>query len=173
MTTFYKYNKVTLTYNKVRLWPYVLLIGSAFLFTSGITIKHMVVERIPIVIKATEQPLNIENIREQLDRLNIKHKNIVLRQILLETNYLRSQSCLVGHNLTGMKCAYQRNKIQSGEYLNHAAYSSWEESLIDYALFQSTYCSDIKTDEEYYNFLNQYAEDPNYNVKLKNIKINE
>jgi len=168
----YRFNSKTLLYDKVRIWPYLLIVSSTLLFTSSITIKHIIVEKVPIVINNENIILTKENIDAQLTKLNIKHKEIVLRQILLETNYLRSQSCLIGNNLIGMKPAFQRNKYQSGEYLGHASYDTWQESLIDYALFQSTYCNNIKTTDEYYNFLAEfYAEDPNYINKLKNIKL--
>jgi hypothetical protein len=168
----YRFNSKTLLYDKVRIWPYLLIVSSTLLFTSSITIKHIIVEKVPIVINNKNIILTKENIDAQLTKLNIKHKEIVLRQILLETNYLRSQSCLIGNNLIGMKPAFQRNRYQSGEYLGHASYDTWQESLIDYALFQSTYCTNIKTTDEYYNFLAEfYAEDPNYINKLKNIKL--
>ncbi len=73
-----------------------------------------------------------------------------------------------------MKEARIRATLAKGTNRNHAYYDSWQESLYDYALFYNTYLHDIKTEGEYYGYLQQYyAEDPNYVERLKNIINNK
>ena len=70
----------------------------------------------------------------------------------------------------GMKEAVVRSNLAKGTNRGHAMYNSWQECVIDYALYYSTYLSDIKTEGEYFEFLKQnYAEDPTYVTRLKSI----
>jgi flagellum-specific peptidoglycan hydrolase FlgJ len=67
-----------------------------------------------------------------------------------------------------MKEAKSRATLAKGTNRGHAYYASWQESLYDYALFYSTYLYDIKTEGEYFGYLEQYyAEDPTYVQRLK------
>jgi flagellum-specific peptidoglycan hydrolase FlgJ len=56
-----------------------------------------------------------------------------------------------------------------GTQYGHAYYGTWQESVLDYAFWMATYGSKCKTEQQYYNLLSGYAEDPNYQAKLKSI----
>lgn len=107
--------------------------------------------------------------------LNIKHPEIVLAQAQLESSF-NSKLYRTNWNLFGMKQAKQRPNTALGTKNNHAYYENWQMSVVDYALYQSSYMRDCKTEESYYAKLhNNYAKDPSYISKLKVIvqKIKE
>ena len=57
-----------------------------------------------------------------------------------------------------------------GTQYGHAYYNNWEESILDYAFWYSTYASKCKSEEEFYQLLDKvYAENELYSKKLKNI----
>ena len=108
----------------------------------------------------------------QIQKLHIKYPKIVLAQAILESGHLNSDNYLNNNNLFGMKKPYRRPTIAIGftEITNYSIYKSWEDSIIDYALFQSFILSRIKSESEYFDYLGKhYAEDKTYVMKLKKI----
>jgi flagellum-specific peptidoglycan hydrolase FlgJ len=94
----------------------------------------------------------------------------VLAQAVLETNEFKSNIFKENNNLFGMKEATKRPTTNSGVENGHAYYNSWRESVQDYAMFAAAYLNDIKTEEEYFQYLRaNYAEDSMYVEKLKKI----
>ena len=93
----------------------------------------------------------------------------MLAQAYLETGQFSSTIFKQNNNLFGMKEAKQRSTVSIGTRNNHAYYNTWAESVVDYALFYSTYLYSINTEEEYFQYLIQYAEDPSYIERLKEI----
>jgi hypothetical protein len=104
--------------------------------------------------------------------MNIKFPAVVLAQAIQESNSYKSGIFLENNNLFGMKNSTQRPTTAIGENRGHALYDSWEDSVLDYALYQTTYLKDIKTEKNYLIYLNKnYAEDPSYDENLRrNIK---
>ena len=130
-------------------------------------------EKIVFVYKNGEE-FSQEKLKELIDKLNLKYPEIVYAQAVLESGHFKSKSFSVGNNLFGMKVASIRPTTNSGEYLKHAKYSSWEQSVYDYALYQSTFVFKIKSKKDYYQYLkNNYAGDPTYVEKLKSIVSKE
>lgn len=106
----------------------------------------------------------------KIKELNIKFPHIVLGQAKLETGFFTSNIFRENNNLFGMREAKQRITTALGTENNHAYYSSWLESLYDYSFYQCRYLSNIQTEEQYFNYLEQsYAEDTTYVSKLKSI----
>jgi flagellum-specific peptidoglycan hydrolase FlgJ len=69
-----------------------------------------------------------------------------------------------------MKEAALRANLATGTNRGHALYDNWQDSVVDYALYYSTYLYDIKTEGEYFEYLRQnYAEDPTYVERLKSL----
>ena len=67
----------------------------------------------------------------------------------------------------GMKIPYKRADIAGGENLGYAVYNTWQESIIDYALYQ-TYTAKGMNKEQYIQHPGvSYAEDPDYKAKVK------
>lgn len=111
-----------------------------------------------------------EKLVNLLTDLNVKFPHIVLAQAKLETGNFKSTIFKRNNNLFGMKEARARVKTAKGTNLNHAYYDSWQESVYDYAFFQSRYMASVKTEEEYFAALDaSYAEASKYSQTLKNI----
>ena len=69
-----------------------------------------------------------------------------------------------------MREANRRIHTALGTQLNHAYYKNWQESVYDYAFYQSRYLSKINSEEEYFNALGaSYAESPDYVNALKKL----
>jgi len=111
-----------------------------------------------------------ENLRSYLFELNIRFPHIVYAQAVLETANFNSKIFKENNNLFGMKYAIYRPKTSKGIRRGHSYYNNWQESVIDYALFQAAYLNHLRTEKEYLNYLDmRYAEDPNYIQKIKHI----
>lgn len=97
---------------------------------------------------------------EALEYYNVKHKNIVYAQAILETGHFRSKVCKEYNNLFGLYNSYK------GDYYK---FDHWSESVVAYLNYiQYRY----KPPDDYYQFLINigYATDTNYIQKVKSIE---
>ena len=125
-------------------------------------------------INDTLNDFSEEKLIELLLSLNVKFPHIVLAQAKLESGHYSSKIYKENHNLFGMKEAVVRIHTSKGTQFSHAYYDNWRESVYDYAFYQSSYLSTLKTEEEYYVYLaKSYAEADNYVKLLKSIVITE
>jgi hypothetical protein len=107
---------------------------------------------------------------EKLKELNVKFPYIALAQAKLETGNFTSKVFRENSNLFGMREAKQRITTSQGTENNHAYYTTWVESVLDYSFHQCRYLSGINNEDQYFQYLAQnYAEDPNYVTILKDI----
>lgn len=121
-----------------------------------------------INLKEEKESFTKEKLVEELKRLNVKFPHIVLAQSIVETGYWKSDIFNENHNLFGMKEARIRVNTANGTNRGHAYYDDWKESVYDYAFYQSRYLSELKTEEEYFMYLDRsYAEADNYVTSLK------
>lgn len=175
---FYKFNKDTLDFErvnvtKISLFGFVAVVGIlvVFGFTSNPANKaqNLSKEEKLIVIREYNE-FSEAKLIEQIKALNFRYPYIVLAQSYQESGHYKSTIFRENNNIFGMKEAVVRSNLAKGTNRGHAMYTSWQECVIDYALYYSTYLSDIKTEGEYYEFLRQnYAEDPMYVTRLQNI----
>lgn len=116
--------------------------------------------------------LTIQNLDKYLSLRKVKHKEIVLKQIMLETGWLTSGSAIEYHNLTGMKLAKIRKTTAIGSRYGHAAYNHWTDSIKDYILWREYWESKGFDTSDYYKFLDNvgYATAPRYIMLLKKIE---
>lgn len=127
-------------------------------------------EKVIIINEIEKDAFSQEALVEELKRLNIRFPHIVLAQSMLETGHFESNVFRANNNLFGMKQARQRCTTARGTNLNHAYYDNWKESVMDYALFQSAYLRDLKTEAQYFSYLDRnYAEAQNYDQAVKNM----
>lgn len=110
-----------------------------------------------------------DSVLDYLEMLGVKHPKIVLKQALLESAHFGSEICKENNNLFGMKEARQRTTTAKGTKRNHAYYTNWKASVIDYLLWQRKYFKG----GDYLEFLESYgyAESGSYIEKLKSIDI--
>jgi hypothetical protein len=168
----YKYNKHELKFEpvvklKYFRWVVVMLVLMSFVSINTMEIKDY--ERILEININGEREFSEEKLVRKLKELNVKYPHIVLAQAKLESNNYSSRIFIDNNNLFGMKEARVRINLAKGTQYRHAYYNTWQESVLDYAFWIATYGSKCKTEQQYYNLLNGYAEDPNYQAKLKNL----
>jgi hypothetical protein len=135
-----------------------------------------------------EIPLTVENLEAELTAQNIICSREVLAQIKLESGNLSSFLLKRANNMLGMRFPYSRKTTACGIYVvaqdtiiygtqqelkkyrktnNYAVFSSWQEAVADYKLWQEA-C--FKVTERYLAFLgNVYAEDSLYTKKIKQV----
>ena len=132
----------------------------------------------PIYYTETEKLLIVEDLNEfsedklinKIDELNFKFPYITLAQAILETGHYDSKIFKENNNLFGMKEARVRLNLAKGTQHGHAYYDNWEESVMDYALWYSTFAYKCKNEKQVYKLLNkQYAEANHYVQALKRI----
>ena len=173
---YYKFNEQTLLPEKVKLTNKSLLgFGAAvglllvFGFTSNPSnkVENLSQEEKLIVVREYSE-FSEEKLIEKIAELNFRYPHIILAQAKLESGNFKSTIFLENNNMFGMREAKLRANLARGTNRAHAYYDSWQESVLDYALYYSTYLSDIRTEGEYFEYLKQnYAEDPTYVQRLK------
>lgn len=111
-----------------------------------------------------------EELIAYVKELNIKFPHIVIAQAKLESGNFKSKIFKENNNLFGMKEAKVRISTNKGTNRGHAKYESWKDCVVDYALYQATYLSKFKTEEQYYAYLaDNYAENGGYIKLIKKI----
>ncbi len=124
-------------------------------------------EKLVLINTLSVDTFSMDNLVIELKELNVRFPHIVLAQSILETGYFNSNIFKANNNLFGMKMANRRCKTAKGTNLGHAYYDDWKESVMDYALFQSAYLRDLKTEKSYLNYLDKnYAMGSNYDKKV-------
>jgi uncharacterized FlgJ-related protein len=171
-----KFNKKTLQWEEIKIKHYVysvlliLFIGSSVGFTGGVEISKMI-ERVPIIIRINNEKFSEQNLRKEIKKLNLKFENVLIQQYKLETGNGTSQVFKENNNIFGMKNAYFRPSTAIGNNLGHALYENWKYSVADMAMFQAQVLRNVHTEDEYYQFLDQfYSETKDYSTRLKSIK---
>lgn len=181
----YKFNKKELNYRKIwvpsfYLIPISIVIFAVLVFTNGtpeasLGKKMVEYEDITILINTSiNEKFSPKELYTYIKELNIKCPKIVMCQAINETRFC-STVFKENHNIFNMKAARLRPNTQVGFYNNHAVYSNWKQSVLDYAMWQAYVITpEIKTDEQYFDLLVKmhYAESEVYISALKNIYNN-
>jgi len=174
----YKFDKTGLTYKKITGKVMLMIIGIAILVSSIVTlftykkvndIRYISTETKSIIIKEHNE-FSETKLKDFILSLKIKYPNIVMAQAQIETGGFTSKIFKENNNLFGMKLSFNRPSTAKMAQYDHAYYTNWKESVYDYALYSACYLKNIHTEGEYLEYLRQnYAEDPNYVNKIKNI----
>ena len=175
---YYKFNEETLLPEKVNVTNKTLMgLGAAvglllvFGFTSNPANKaqNLSQEDKLIVIREYNEFSEVKLI-DKITELNFRYPHIILAQAKLESGHFKSTIFLENNNMFGMKEAKLRANLAKGTNRGHAYYETWQESVIDYALYYSSYLRSINTEGEYFEYLRKnYAEDVTYVQRLKQI----
>lgn len=175
----YRYDKNKLLYTKVKYGELILktvLVTIGLILILGIGNKingerlDELSEEEKLIIIDEYNEFSEEKLISKIKELNFRFPHIILAQAKLETGYFKSQSFVNGNNMFGMKQAKSRANTAQGTEFGHASYDTWKESLYDYALYYNAYLNKLRTESQYYSYLSQnYASDPEYVSKLKNI----
>lgn len=174
----YKFDKKELTYKNITakfvLLSLVTTLGltsllTFFTYTNKHTIETKYIsEEAKMIVLNEHNEFSREKLISYLKEINLKFPYIVLAQAELETGNFKSKIFRENNNLFGMKVARKRPTTNKGEQYGHAYFDNWRKSVDDYAFYQAMFMKDIKTENQYFQFLDgRYAEDPNYIAKLK------
>jgi len=157
---YYKFNEQTLLPEKVNVTNKTLIgLGAAvglllvFGFTSNPAnkVQNLSQEERLIVIREYNG-FSESKLIEKISQLNFRYPHIILAQAKLESGYFKSTIFLENNNMFGMKQAKLRANLAKGTNRNHAYYDTWQDCILDYALYYSTYLSDIRTEGEYFEY---------------------
>ena len=112
----------------------------------------------PIIVN-TDVVLHKDSIFNELVNQKILFPELVIKQVIIETNHLKSDICINNKNLLGIK--YIKQPLSIGKLNGHAKYKSYKDCIKDYKRLQQYYLNNIQ---------NKYAEDKNYTKLLTQIK---
>lgn len=175
---YYKFNEETLLFESSKISKTVLLgfgavVGALLIFgfTSNPANKAQNLSQEDKLIVVREyNEFSETKLIDKIKELNFKYPHIILAQAKLESGHFKSTIFLENNNMFGMKEAKLRANLAKGTNRGHAYYETWQESVIDYALYYSSYLRSINTEGEYFEYLRQnYAEDVTYVQRLKEI----
>lgn len=180
----FRFNKDTLEYYKISIFK-IIMLKIVIFFGLMISLSLGLAQRNNNVNDYTEKEIMIitnnynaftsEKFINEIKRRNFKFPHIVYAQSILESTKFTSDIFKYNNNLFGMRQARVRINTAVRTQRNHAYYLNWRESLEDYGYYCATYLSNLKTEDEYFNYLAQnYAEEPEYVNRVKSIiKTNE
>jgi uncharacterized FlgJ-related protein len=113
--------------------------------------------------RRAEMPFNTANMLKIMDEIGIEYPDIVMAQAKIETAHFTSKIFRENHNLFGMKLPRQRSTTAIGEQYNHAEYTSWRQSVVDYKLWQDRVLTKVHGRRAYLRYLSKYyATDKQY-----------
>lgn len=120
------------------------------------------------------ETISKENLWKAINELNIKHPQVVFAQAILETGSFTSYVFKTNNNLFGMKMPGVRPTVakKPAKKGGYAKYTSWQESVVDYSLYQSYIFSKKGelTQTSYLKYLDKvYCQSTGYSQKLKRI----
>lgn len=181
---YYTFDKESLTYTPVPhplyngrfLITYIAITAlfGIFMFMLGVSRPEQPQQQpsekeVQVLIEQAD-PFTEEKFIAYLKELNVKFPEIVYAQAKLESGNFQSELFKANNNMFGMKEAASRASTNHGSNMNYALYNHWREAVIDYALYQASYLSNLRSKEQYYAYLSQhYAQDSSYTVKVRKI----
>ena len=100
---------------------------------------------------------------DYMKEVGIRFPEVVHAQGIKECGF-KSPRFKNHHNIFSLRKASNRPSTAIGhDEEGYCIYEDWQQSVLDYALYQTTYTRPIKTREQYLQYLKlSYAEDTNY-----------
>jgi len=102
----------------------------------------------------------IQEVKDYISKTSLKHKDIVIAQVMQETRWLKCSNC-----------SKDRNNLFGWTWKKkYLEFETWEESVDYYVRWQKRHYED----GDYYAFLKRvgFATDPKYIHKIKSIQLN-
>lgn len=151
---------------------FVSFILGAYVFNSSGIMPNNIVTK--VVINDPNDPYTEAKAKSYLKQLNVRYVNVALAQLKLESANATSKIFKENNNLFGMKEAEKRPTTALGTKHNHANYSHWRQSVLDYALWQAYVMNadNISDEGSWIDYINRsYSEIPGeYKRRLLVIK---
>ena len=173
----YKYDKEKLEFKKLKYVPIFLktIIGViVFIMFMSLNSTEPIIKKVShyedVHVVTYDNTFSEDKLIEEIKKYNFRFPHIVYAQAIHETYKFKSNIFMENHNLFGMKQAIVRMNVAKGTQFGHAYYNNWKESVLDQALWYSTYADKCYTEDQLYQLLDQvYAEDTSYIPKVKGI----
>jgi len=83
-------------------------------------------------------PFTPQNLQSEIQKQGIVYPDVALAQAKLESGNFNSPIFKENNNLFGMKLAQVRKTTATGKNRGHAKYNSWQDSVMDYKLWQDS-----------------------------------
>jgi len=177
----YQYDKSELRFKEVSLKYYVIRFLAILFVFSGLSFgvaTKIVIEKVPVIIKYEEIPFSEDNLKKEINRLNLKFKDVVYAQCIIEGasktgKRWNNPIFLDGNNFLGLKRAYLRPSTAiSWNEQGYCIYRNWRDCIIDYSLFQLQNSRNVNTEDEYIILLEElgYSTSPDYIKLIKKVK---
>lgn len=119
-----------------------------------------------IIYKEKEDKFTPEKFKEYLLELNLKYPEIIFAQARLETGNFTSRAFREQNNLFGLHVARQRPTLAKKGKGRLAHYSSWRDSVVDYAFLVADRMRKLDSREDYLRYLDANYDVPGYSKKL-------
>lgn len=100
-------------------------------------------------------PFNEKNLSVELKKQGVRFPDVALAQARLETGHYKSDVFKDNNNLFGMKHPSVRQTVSKGKNRGHANYTTWQDSVKDYKLWQDFYKVSSMSKDQYINKLNK------------------
>jgi hypothetical protein len=157
---------------RVKLYPYIILLSCTFLLLSMQKSESSVNYEPEILVindlqSTKTEDFNFKDFRQFILDCHLKFPDIILAQAMEESGQFTSKIWKENHNPFGMKTPRSRMTTNIGENRGHAKFLNWKMAVLDYLLLQNSYTRGINTRKGYYKYLKSYAENPNYEKKIK------
>lgn len=177
----YKYDSKSLQFKEISLKTYIYgILGVLFIVgsLSASVATKIIIQEVPVIIKYEEIPFSENNLKKEIDKLNLKFKDVVYAQCIIEGasktgKRWNNPIFLDGNNFLGLKRAYLRPSTAiSWNEQGYCIYKSWRDCIVDYSLFQLQNSRNINTEEEYITLLKEmgYSVNENYTDLIKQMK---
>lgn len=111
-----------------------------------------------------------DSLLNKLYSLRIQHPYIVYAQAIVESGNFTSKLFRENKNMFGMKMPNSRVTTAQCIKSGYAYYNTWQDCVIDYALYQCLYLRNLNEEEYFKKLSDIYAEDLEYIRKVKQIK---
>lgn len=119
-----------------------------------------------IIYKEKEDKFTPEKFKEYLLELNLRYPEIIFAQARLETGNFTSRAFREQNNLFGLHVARQRPTLAKKGKGRLAHYSSWRDSVVDYAFLVADRMRKLESREDYLRYLDANYDVPGYSKKL-------
>jgi len=156
---YYRRNPVSLEFERINLksnkiWPILILAFFILGFSSVVKI-NTVFEKIPVIVNYNQEKCDSQNIKNYIKKINLRYPDIVYKQILLESSYLKNPLVKTHNNLLCMENATWRPTVGINVGTRFTRYNTWQDCIVDYALWQATFATNINSEAEYYALLDR------------------
>lgn len=141
------------------------LVGSSFVETST-RVKTIVKKEKHIIFKDKRDDFSEQKLKEYILELNLKYPEVILAQAKLESGNFTSRAFREQNNLFGLHVAKQRPTLAKKGKGKLAHYSSWRDSVVDYAFLVADRMRKLHTREAYFAYLDENYDVPGYSKKL-------